>query len=739
MRPLIPALTVPALTAFLLAAAPTAPTWATSTVPDAPTAVSATGAASALRVSWTAPASTGGEAITQYTASAFAAGTGGSAVSSCTSTSALSCTIGSLTSGTTYHVEVTATNAVGTGTASSPRVEATAGTVPGAPGSVSAVRSRDGVSVSWSAPSSDGGSTVTGYTAEAFTSTSSSAAAVASCTTTALECTITGLDSATTYYVSVLATNAVGGGSSSTRTTVAAGGVPGAPQSVKAPRGNGFSRVTWSAPSSNGNSTITRYNVQAWTAPEGGTAVANCQPARTSSLTCDLGPLPNGSTYYVDVIATNSFGDGAASSPRVAVLTATSPTTPRDVVVTRAGGEVHVRWNPPESDGGRPITSYVASAFTSETGTTVAGTCTANGPFCSIPGLKGAPVFVSVIARTEVGDSPASSPRAKVRLIDSASAPLAIAGSARPEGIAVSWRPPVNDGGKPILFYTASAFTDPAGGQPAGRCIVAVTKANASDAAAGAASRTGCTIRGLAPDRIYYLGVSATTEYGSASSPQRAAVRVRQGKPLAPREVIGLPESRRIEVAWTLPAADGGQPVLAYRVQAWTASDGGELVDECEVEPRRGTSFYSCTLDVPQDFEPYWVQAQAGSARGWGAASARTAMEARPTAPSPPQHVEVVPGAGTLTVDWDEPFGDGGYPITRYVATAFSAASGGSVLGSCAAAVAPDADPKAKPATTCTITGLAPDAYVFVEVTAENTVGVSPASARVASHTSPVL
>ena len=738
MRAIIPASAASALAAVILAAAPVTPAWATGTVPDAPTAVTASGADGALLVSWTAPASTGGEPITQYTATAYDSASGGTAVSSCPASGALTCTIGSLTSGTTYHVEVTATNANGTGAASSPRVSAMAGSVPGIPRSVSAVRTRDGITVTWTAPSSDGGSAVTGYTAQAFTSTSASATVVASCSTSGLECAITGLDAATTTYVSVLATNAVGSGPASSRTTVAAGGVPGAPQGVKAPRGNGFSRVTWSAPSSTGNSAITRYNVQAWTAPEGGSPIANCQPARTSSLTCDLGPLPNGTTYYVDVIATNAFGDGPASAPRVAVLTATTPSTPRDVTVTRAGGEVHVRWASPASDGGRPITSYVATAYTTEAGTAVAGTCTANGPFCSIPGLRGAPVFVSVVARTEIGDSPASSPRAKVRVIDSASPPLAIAGSARPEGIAVSWRPPVNDGGRPILAYTAAAFSAPTGGQSLGTCLVAVTKANA-EAAAGADRRIGCTIRGLTPDTIAYLAVTATTEFGSTPSAQRTAVRVRQGRPLAPREVIGLPASTRIEVAWTLPAADGGRPILEYRAQAWTEQRGGELVDACEVAPQRGASDYRCTLRVPRDFEPYWVLTQARTERGWGAASARVAMEAKPAVPSAPQDVRVTPGTGSVRVDWVEPDGDGGYPITRYVATAYSAATGGSVLGSCTVSAERQDDPEPGPATVCTITGLSPDAYAYVEVTAENTVGVSSPSARVASHASPVL
>ena len=85
-------------------------------VPGAPTSVSLVAGDAQLTVSWTAPADSGSSAITSYTAST-------SSGSTC-STSSTSCVITGLTNGTSYSVSVTATNAVGTGSASS----ATSGT-----------------------------------------------------------------------------------------------------------------------------------------------------------------------------------------------------------------------------------------------------------------------------------------------------------------------------------------------------------------------------------------------------------------------------------------------------------------------------------------------------------------------------------------------------------------------------------------------------------------------------------
>ncbi len=718
-----------AATALGLALLGTGMPSASAAAPAQPTAVSASGADGSVRVSWTAPADNGGKDITGYTASAYAASTGGTAVSACTPASAAStnCVIGELTNGTTYYVSVTATNADGTGNPSSPRVEVVAGTVPGAPTGVTVSRSTTGMTVTWTAPSSTGGSAITSYTASARTSSSTSAPAVASCTTSGTSCDISGLASTVTYYVSVKATNAVGTGAASTTVTSGPTGPPTAPRNVTVTRGNGFALVKWSAPESTGGSRVTRYLVEAFTVATGGDRVASCEPATLTSMQCNVGPLPNGTTYYVQVTAFTVIAPGEASTPRVSIIPAAPPEVPRSVTAQRVGPNVEVSWQVPTSDGGLPIEAYVASAYAAPTGGSELASCTTAGPTCQITGLRGAAVYVDVVARTPAGRSPASTPRARVRVIDPVDVPTAVAGSARNEGIVVTWRPPLDDGGTPVSAYQASAYEAPTGGTAVSSC----DRGAADEAArAGSGTRVGCTIAGLAHGRIYYLEVAATSEAGTTITPERTAVRVRPGLPLLPRAVSGFGARDRIGVVWELPASDGGEPVLEYRVRGFAKESGTDLVSSCTAPGDAAATTFTCTLTGTPDFEPTWVEITARNARGWGQPTSRLWLESKPSVPSAPQRVQLRPRDQALSVVWERPHFDGGYPVYSYVATAYGAASSGTALGECRVDVPPATSATATTPTRCTIPGLAEDSYVYVEVTAENTVGIGAPSSR---------
>ena len=172
-----------------------------ATIPDAPTGVSATASTTAATVSWTAPASDGGSAITSY----IVTSSGGQ---TCTTPdgATLSCVVTGLTNGTGYTFTVVAVNAVGNSlpsTASSSVTPNGVASAPGAPTSVTASAGDAQVVLSWIAPSFTGGVAITSYS---VTSTPSGFTCSVSAPTTS--CTITGLINATSYVFTVIATNA---------------------------------------------------------------------------------------------------------------------------------------------------------------------------------------------------------------------------------------------------------------------------------------------------------------------------------------------------------------------------------------------------------------------------------------------------------------------------------------------------------------------------------------------------
>ena len=87
--------------------------------PGAPTGVHATAGNKQAEVAWTAPGSDGGTPITGYTATSSPGG------KTCTTSGSLSCTVTGLTNGVAYTFTVTATNAIGTGSASAPSAAVT--------------------------------------------------------------------------------------------------------------------------------------------------------------------------------------------------------------------------------------------------------------------------------------------------------------------------------------------------------------------------------------------------------------------------------------------------------------------------------------------------------------------------------------------------------------------------------------------------------------------------------------
>ncbi len=207
------------------------------TAPSSPTNEAVTFNTTTATISWNAPSSDGGSSITGYTVTAIDLTNPSNGGEICVTTGALSCNISELTSGDTYAFTITAANSAGS---SAPAIGTSTFVVPGgttattpppggggggtlppstvsdAPMDVTASAQPGSVTVDWTAPASDGGSPITGYTATA-TDTTNSANGGETCTTTgATTCTFYDLTVGDEITFSVTATNADGTSSAST-------------------------------------------------------------------------------------------------------------------------------------------------------------------------------------------------------------------------------------------------------------------------------------------------------------------------------------------------------------------------------------------------------------------------------------------------------------------------------------------------------------------------------------------
>ena len=165
--------------------------------------------------------------------------------------------------------------------------------VPSAPRSVMAVRGNASLAVTWTAPTSTGGSPITDYLVKYSSNGGSTWTNFVHPVSTVPSLIVTGLTNGTSYTIKVIAKNLVGISLPSANSAPATPAtVPGSPTSVIAISDNASLYVTWAAPTSNGGSPITDYLVK-YSRNNGSTWTNFVHPARPGNFTIVTG-LTNG-------------------------------------------------------------------------------------------------------------------------------------------------------------------------------------------------------------------------------------------------------------------------------------------------------------------------------------------------------------------------------------------------------------------------------------------------------------
>ena len=215
-------------------------------------------------------------------------------------------------------------------------VSAQSDVVPGAPTSVATTSSNAEATVTWSVPTANGGTAVTGYSV-AWTSnvsqgmTSGSANVAASATSYRL----TGLQNGATYTFVVSAINAAGTGVASAPVAATPYEQAGAPVNLTATAlFGGQIHLSWAPPGDNGGAAVTGYRIER--RMEGGEwAVLVSDTGTTFTSHVAIG-LDSALSYEFQVSAWNAAGMGTMSTPSPAVQPVAPPTTTTTTTTTTA-------------------------------------------------------------------------------------------------------------------------------------------------------------------------------------------------------------------------------------------------------------------------------------------------------------------------------------------------------------------------------------------------------------------
>ncbi|MEI8126454.1 MAG: fibronectin type III domain-containing protein [Actinomycetota bacterium] len=730
--------------------------------PDAPTDLSATYDLNqnGVTVTWTAPGSDGGAAITSYRVTSSPDG------KYCTS-SQTSCLVVGLTVGRSYTFTAEAVNSAGSSPASGQSNSVTPAQRPGAPRKVVAKAGFESALVTWQLPISNGGSSITSFTVTAVDVTNAlNGGQTCTDSSGSLSCRVEGLTDGDSYTFSVTATNSVGTGDvSRTSNTVSPGpSLSDAPTRVAGSYQSGVATVTWIAPANNGGSSITGYKVTS--SPGSATCTS------TTQLLCLITGLAYGGVYTFTVVATNASGDSLPSQPSAAITATKLPDPVQNVAATTSENQQStVSWTAAAGDG-VPVLSYTA---TSNPGGLTCSSATSIS--CVVTGLTNGVVYTfSVVARNKFGDSIASAPSNSVIPATVPTVPLAVRAIADSKNrrVTVTWVSSLPQGSQ-ITAYSVTSVPTSSGctvGGSATTCdvtnlvvgtnyVFTVTATNAIGSSAGsdpappvrilsaplavtavsatahlsqvsvvswiptvsasAALTTGyvvtsrpdgatcattfattCVVRGLKNGTSYTFSVVATNDVGSSPTSLASSAIIPSAPPTEPMAVIASRSGSDIVVTWSPPANDGGSTIISYVVSDTSGSSSctwttGPLV---------------CTIATPVPGLTYSFTATASNANGQSPDSVVSNVILMSQAPAAPSGVVAIPDGTTATISWNPPSTDGGSQILSYTASSQGAAFSCTVNGD----------------TTCQIQNLVLGTSYSFSVIATNAVGDSGSS-----------
>jgi fibronectin type 3 domain-containing protein len=581
-------------------------------VPFVPTSAKATVGLGQTVLSWNAPYNDGGTPIINYR---VYRGTSSSLILFLSNTTSTTLTDTDLSDGQTYYYRVSAVNKIGEG----PSCDVFYGTLASAPGplvNLQTVASNSTVTLTWTAPIDNGGSSITGYIVyRSFNSGGETVFASVNGTTYK----DIGLVNGVRYYYRVSAVNAVGEGQKSSEVSATPMAVLAPPNSITVSPSDSSILLSWNPPANTGGSNVSSYRIYRGTSE--GTLLFLASVTNTSYQ--DTG-LTNGEMYYYKISTVNSVNEGT-QSPLVSTIPFTYPSVPLSLNAVAGDGNVSLSWSAPSSNGGSALLCYHIYWSESRTGPwTMIDTLNTDLVYNQTGLTNDDTYYYQVAAVNAAGEGPRTTPLAVPF------SPTIVSAIAGVSTVKLIWTVPAWDNGSDAVSYvlfrgTSSGTETPlrsiAGGQP-------FTDDTAS------------------PGTAYYYYITTENAKGHQFT-SNEAVATPFTYPDAPTSLDARGGVKSVTLNWSAPAFDGYSPILGYHIfRGLTSGDLSQVATTTDLG-YLDTGLISGTT--------YYYHITAFNAAGDG--NATSEVSATTLKIDPPIGLLATAGDGNITLQWNPPAG----------------------------------------------------------------------------------
>jgi fibronectin type 3 domain-containing protein len=440
------------------------------------------------------------------------------------------------------------------------------------------------------------------------------------------------------YYYRVLAFNHRIDGKYSSIVLVKATDLPTEPRWLEVTAADGVINVAWGVPNSTGGVTLLGYRLYRGLSPDEMELLTSTLPVIREYV--DLA-VENGRQYYYQVRAYSTIGVGDPSHTG-SILLLGRPSPPLDITVDPGDQQNMVLWDPPENDGGVPITSYIVFAGRTVGGMFIIGTVQASSTEYSHEDLvNGEEWFYKVHAVNRYGAGPFSN-IVSATPYGAPDAPTGLVASVVEGGVQLIWLAPSDTGGANLTQYRVYR-----GRGPITLSLIAYLGIDGTSYI-DTAAENGIT---------YHYAVTALTDVGESEYSDTSSA-TPFGVATAPLNLSAKLAEGAIDLSWQPPMSDGGHPLRGYKV--FRGTDPEDLTMIAELSTVLSYTDDDVDLGITYHYSVV-VYNQAGDS------PPVTISKSYLSTPSEPMDFKVEVTGGGVIITWSTPESDGGLPLTGYL------------------------------------------------------------------------